>query len=93
MFFIFFRNYEHEEELPVGKMSCPNPNALKHSDSGSPSMSTTLECFDCVRSIGVFSNGWNMMLSVTDEKDGMMHCMVAHRIKAILVGATAGHGH
>ena len=33
------------------------------------------------------------MLSVTDEKDDRMHCMVVHRSKAILVGATAGCRH
>ena len=86
------RNYEYEEELPTGKISHPNPNVLKYGASGSPGMSIALEYFNYVRSTGTFRNGWTRVLSTTDEKDVRIHDMVLYRNKAILVGATAGHG-
>ena len=38
------RNNEHEEVLPTGEISHPNPNALNHGASGSPDMIIALEC-------------------------------------------------
>ena len=51
------RNNEHEEVLPTGEISHPNPNALNHGVSGSFEMSIALKYFNCVRYTGVFRNG------------------------------------